>query len=68
MSEKCMCTTNESTNELVEKVKTKLIDITGHYDTEMVHIVADEALCELLRGLGYNEIVDIFEKIDKWYA
>lgn len=35
---------------------------------EMAHILADELMCKLLRELGYGEGVDIFEKMDKWYA
>lgn len=37
-------------------------------DTEMSHIEADEVLCELLCHLGYSEVVDAYNKIDKWYA
>ena len=38
------------------------------YDTECAHGRADEILCELLRELGYSDIVDAYEDIDKWYA
>lgn len=37
-------------------------------DTEMAHILADELMCKLLRELGYDEGVDIFEQMDKWYS
>lgn len=37
-------------------------------DTEMAHILADELMCKLLRELGYNEGVEIFEKMGKWYS
>lgn len=37
-------------------------------DTEVDHAEADRILCELLRALGYNAIVDAWESIDKWYA
>jgi len=35
---------------------------------ETAHILADELMCKLLRELGYSEGVDIFEKMEKWYA
>lgn len=37
-------------------------------DTETNHIDADNALCELLSYLGYDEIVDLYQQVDKWYA
>ena len=38
------------------------------YDAESAHGRADEILCELLRELGYSDIVDAYEDIDKWYT
>lgn len=38
------------------------------YDEEGAHSAADHIMCDLLRELGYNEGVEIFEKADKWYA
>ena len=37
-------------------------------DTEKVHAVVDGILCELLRDLGYGEVVDAYEQLDMWYA
>lgn len=37
-------------------------------DTEAAHSVADEILCKLLRSLGYRDVVDEWEKVEKWYA
>lgn len=37
-------------------------------DCEHQHIVADEILCDLLRTLGYEDVVAEWEKIEKWYA
>ena len=37
-------------------------------DTEAKHGWADALLCEALRELGYGEGVDVFEKMEKWYA
>jgi hypothetical protein len=38
------------------------------WDKENQHSDADGLLCEVLRNLGYNEMVDVFESMDKWYA
>lgn len=37
-------------------------------DTEKRHIEMDEAMCELLRELGYHKGVEVFEYVIKWYA
>ena len=37
-------------------------------DEEMAHSRADGILCELLRKLGYSEVVESFKKVKKWYA
>ena len=37
-------------------------------DTEMAHRQADEIICGLLEELGYQDIVDEYDKIYKWYA
>ena len=34
----------------------------------MAHINADDALCEFLRALGYEEVANEFEEVSKWYA
>ena len=37
-------------------------------DEETAHERGDEILCQLLRDVGYGEIVDEWELIRKWYA
>ena len=37
-------------------------------DTESGHMMADDLFCEILKSLGYDEAVDIFDNMDKWYA
>ena len=37
-------------------------------DIEADHSNADQTLCDLLRALGHDEIVNEYESIDKWYA
>lgn len=37
-------------------------------DAEKAHALADDLLCCVLRGLGFEEVVAEYEKIEKWYA
>lgn len=37
-------------------------------DAEADHSRADDLLCELLAELGYQEVVEAWRKVDKWYA
>lgn len=37
-------------------------------DTEGVHGDADDLLCEILKQLGWNKVVEEYEKVEKWYA
>ena len=37
-------------------------------DAEVPHILADDVLCDLLRGLGYQDVIDAYEAVNKWYA
>lgn len=37
-------------------------------DTEKAHGDADELMCTILKSLGYEKGVEIFEKMPKWYS
>ena len=37
-------------------------------DHEMNHAMADDILCQLLIKTGFEEVVEEFNKIYKWYA
>lgn len=37
-------------------------------DPEMKHVHADDLMCEVLRELGYEEGVEIFEEMYIWYS
>lgn len=37
-------------------------------DEEQGHGLADTILCDFLKHLGYTEIVNEFEKVEKWYS
>jgi hypothetical protein len=40
----------------------------GYTDVEENHEMADRLLCEVLRGFGFGAGVDVFERMEKWYA
>lgn len=42
--------------------------LANNRDTEGTHIEADKILCEVLKTLGQGELVEEFEKLEKWYA
>ena len=50
--------------EAIEKMK----ECVNNGDTEVAHINADAVLCDVLTQLGYKELVDLSEKVKKWYA
>lgn len=37
-------------------------------DPETAHMAADAILCDLLSDLGYDDIVEAFKAVSKWYA
>ena len=37
-------------------------------DTEGGHCDADEALCDFLKALGHNDVVELYERLPKWYS
>jgi hypothetical protein len=51
-----------------EQAIAELKDCQTSGDTEATHSEADEVLCKFLIALGYQDIVDEWEKVDKWYA
>lgn len=53
-------------DEFTERMK--IIADNAETDPEMYHYAADELLCEVLRDFGYDEGVDIFDQMTKWYA
>lgn len=50
--------------EAIEKMK----KCVNNGDTEVAHLDADDILCDVLTQLGYKELVDLYEKVKKWYA
>ncbi len=51
-------------NEYIEKIEQEC----KGFDQESDHVYADNLLCELLKELGFNNLVKRYEEIPKWYA
>lgn len=51
-----------------QEIKRKLVELRFSNDREAAHIEADELLCEMLKMLGFEDIVLEFDQIPKWYA
>ena len=51
-----------------EEALSKLKELVGSRDIECAHAYADDVLCDLLKSLGYQDVVEAYEQIDKWYA
>lgn len=56
----------ELKNEAVDKLKFIIDETSGMLEED--HIEADKILCDLLVALGYQEVVNEFENVPKWYA
>ena len=37
-------------------------------NTEDAHYNADGILCDLLKKLGYKDVVEVFHEVSKWYS
>lgn len=60
-------------NKMTKKERIeKYIRLLNQYcfsgDVELDHGVADSLLVDLLKELGYEEVVSVYDKVDKWYA
>jgi len=54
--------------QLQDEYVQKMQGCVDNGDTEVAHGDADDLLCELLRKLGYNEVVARYYDVKKWYA
>lgn len=54
--------------EASRKAKRRLSTLSRLSDQEDAHYEADAVLVDLLRDLGFDEVVCAYEKIEKWYA
>lgn len=51
-----------------EEAINKLKILQGMGDKEIAHCNADDVICDLLKALGYEDVVKEYDEIDKWYA
>jgi hypothetical protein len=51
-----------------EQFKRQMEKLNTGGDIEAEHSLADRLMCEVLRELGYGDGVELFEKMEKWYA
>lgn len=51
-----------------DKALIKLRKLQKSEDTETAHSYADSILCDLLKALGYDDVVREWEEVDKWYS
>ncbi len=55
--------------EVIDKLEEIIDRQTAHNsDKEADHSEADDILCDLLKRLGYGDVVAAWEKVPKWYA
>lgn len=55
-------------SQYLELIKAKIIKEQSNRDTEAAHCNVDDYICDLLVELGMDDIVEEFNKVDKWYA
>lgn len=60
----------EELNAVHQKSLARLEELVNkeHPDKEEDHIEADGILCNMLDALGYKDLTEVFDKIDKWYC
>lgn len=52
----------------IKKYEDAMREQIKNNDCEVAHHIADDILCDVLIELGYEKLVDLFYKVDKWYA
>jgi uncharacterized transporter YbjL len=51
-----------------DKALIKLRKLQKSHDTEVAHCSADNVLCDLLKTLGFEDVVHEYYQVDKWYS
>ena len=60
---------SESIQEYVKEwVIPQMKLLQANMDLEVAHREADKLLCDLLMDLGYTDVVEAWDKVEKWYA
>lgn len=55
-------------DERAERAVAALKQLQGQGDPESSHSMADKVLCDLLLELNFDDVVEEWQKVDKWYA
>jgi len=55
-------------NEFILEQLKRLEELQKITDLECAHQEADGILCEVLNKLGLSDLVEAYNKINKWYA
>lgn len=65
-----MSAINDEIGDLARDAEASLVKVIKDSagDPEWAHAAADDILCEVLRRLGYNKLIDLYEDVEKWYA
>jgi hypothetical protein len=53
------------TFEQYDRIVTKMHRLEDQYDTETAHVKADKLISSFVRELGYDELADAFDDIEK---
>ena len=56
----------EERERLIRSYRKRLKQEITNPDVESAHSTADELLCDLLKELGYQKVVDIYNKVPTW--
>ena len=51
-----------------EEALARLKELQSIRDIEMAHAYADDVICDLLKSLGYEDVIIEYDKVDKWFA
>lgn len=54
--------------KFIKEQNDKLRKLADDMDIEIAHSKADDILCDILLEFGFDETVDLWNKIKKWYA
>jgi hypothetical protein len=55
-------------DELQDKYVRRMQELVLCTDIEYAHGEADELLCEFIKEMGCDELIEIYYKVSKWHA
>lgn len=55
-------------DEVYKNLLRRMQELENSGDIESAHGLADDILCDLLTQLGYTDIIDAYDRVEKWYA